>query len=184
MRSDEEFLGAAAFNIAPGVPTAPPSRVRQARPECAPSGPVRAAWQSVLYAADRVEDVVGRAVFGKGLHGSWDSLAGQLRIHLFHDVGHVAVTDRRLLFFHPSSELNGSGGRKRGRNGGGSAPDEVTPCWEAPMERVVAARPRPKGVLQRGRIDLLFADGSWIGLVARPPSLRDGMATAIHRAAG
>ncbi len=181
MRSDEEFLGATAFNIAPGVPTAPPARVHRARPEYAPDGHGRTAFQAVLYAADRVEDGVGRVAFGKGLHGSWDSLAGQLRIHLFHDVGHVAVTNRRLLFFHPPSD--GGSGRKRGRKGGG-APVEATPCWEAPMERVVAARPRPKGVLQRGRFDLLFADGSWIGLVARPPGLRDGMARAIHGAAG
>lgn len=181
MRSDEEFLGATAFNIAPGVPTAPPARAHKARPEYVPEGQVRAAMQSVLYAGDRVEDLVGRGAFGKGLHGSWDSLAGQLRIHLFHDVGHVAVTDKRLLFLHPPSEQGAN--RLRGRRGG-DAPEEATPCWEAPMARVVAARPRPRGVLQRGRFDLLFADGSWIGLVARPPALRDPMAKAIHRAAG
>lgn len=182
MRSDEEFLGATAFSIAAGVPTAPPARVHKARPEYVPEGRVRSALQSVSYAMDRVGDVVGRLLFGKGLHGSWDSLAGQLRIHLFHDVGYVAVTDRRLLFLHPPPS-EGSSARQRGRRSG-SAPEEATPCWEAPMARVVAARPRPKGVRQRSRFDLLFADGSWIGLLTTPSGLRDPMAKSIHRAAG
>ncbi|MEV0272912.1 MAG: hypothetical protein HOV71_27355 [Hamadaea sp.] len=88
-----------------------------------------------------------RAFWGRAVSGPPDSLA-----HTLHDLIHEAswaklvLTDRRVIIAR--GELLGPGSYKFDLVG------------SLPRTAVVGARPAPKGLMRRGRLELRYADGS------------------------
>jgi hypothetical protein len=118
------------------------------------------------------ENALTRAAHGKGMHGGWESQAGQFLV-AHYTAGRlpastlaIAFTDRRVLAFADRAKLWQSGRAYELQ-------------WEAPRTTVLGVRAKPKGVLQRGRIELVFADGSWIALVASVPTHAEPFAEQV-----
>ncbi|MCL8016813.1 hypothetical protein [Streptomyces sp. AS02] len=109
------------------------------------------------------DDALARAVHGKGMHGDWESQAGQFLVAHYTAAGlaaptlAVAFTDRRVIALGDRAKFWQT-----------SSAYELQ--WEAPRSAVLEVRANPRGVLQRGRFELVFADGSWIALVASVPT--------------
>lgn len=121
-------------------------------------------FERTAESADQMaEDALTRAVHGKGMQGGWESQAGRFLV-THYTAGRlpaptmaVAFTDRRVFVLADRAKLWQSG-------------RVFALQWEAPRTSVLGVRANPKGVLQRGRFELLFADGSWIALVASVPT--------------
>jgi hypothetical protein len=174
LEQGEQLRCAAEFHVAPGVPEPPFWMVREVYPQLAPATKAGTVMAAGGYAQDvLVGNVIGRGLHGRGMAGGWRSTAGRLRIHVVANAGDLVVTDRRVLVLQPRLALKGL-----------KPTDEMVPCWETERAEITGVRPRPKGVLQRGRLDVHFRDGSWIGLVMRSPAHREPMAAALGGGAG
>jgi hypothetical protein len=110
-----------------------------------------------------IDNTLAQAAHGKGMSGGWESQAGQFLVTHYSAARlpatrlAVAFTDRRVLVLADRAKLWQT-----------TAAYELQ--WEASRSAVVGVRANPKGVLQRGRFELVFADGSWIALVASVPT--------------
>jgi hypothetical protein len=118
------------------------------------------------------DDALARAVHGKGMHGDWESQAGQFLVahytaaRLAATTLAVAITDRRVIVLGDRAKFWQT-----------SRVYELQ--WEAPRSAVLEVRANPRGVLQRGRFELVFADGSWIALVASTPTHAESFAAQV-----
>ncbi|MER5438950.1 hypothetical protein [Streptomyces sp. NPDC002790] len=175
----EKLIAACECGLAPGTPDRPlwlrhppsqqsdlerriksrlPGPVRNfLRPsEPKPMGRVENALES---AEQAIDNSLMRAAHGKALHGGWDGQAGQFLVthysaaYLPAVVLMLAVTDRRVLALADRSKL-------------WQLKRVYEPQWEAHRASVTEIRANPKGLLQRSRFELAFADGSWIALTA------------------
>lgn len=123
-------------------------------------------------AEQAVDNTLSRAAHGKGLHGGWEGQAGQFLITHYSAGQHraskmvLAFTDRRVLLFGDRAKL-------------WQLKSVYEPQWEAPRASVAGVRADAKGVLQRGRFELLFPDGSWIALVAWPSTHAESFAARV-----
>ncbi|MEU0738325.1 hypothetical protein [Streptomyces sp. NPDC006134] len=110
-----------------------------------------------------IDDALTRAAHGKGMDGGWESQAGQFLVthyaaaRLPASTLAVAFTDRRILVLADRAKL-------------WQTDRAFELQWEAPRSTVLEVRAASKGVFQRGRFELVFADGSWIALVASVPT--------------
>ncbi|MGD6754822.1 hypothetical protein [Streptomyces sp. BH105] len=176
----EELIAACECDLAPGVPDRPlwlrpppresdlERRIRSRLPgpvqdflrpsEPKPMGRFEYAMESTERAID---NGLTRAAHGKALHGGWDAQAGQFLV-AHYSTAYVpavtlmlAVTDRRVLVLADRAKL-------------WQFKRVYEPQWEAPRATVAGIRANPKGIVQRGRFELVFADGSWVALVASP----------------
>lgn len=132
--------------------------------------------ERVLEGAEQVtDDALTRAAHGKGLHGGWGSQAGQLLTTHYTAARvpasnlAVAFTDRRVLVLADRSKL-------------WQLDPVFEPLWEAPRSAVLGVRANATGLLQRGRFEVLFADGSWIAFVASVPTHAEPFAARVSGA--
>ncbi|MFZ3560219.1 hypothetical protein [Streptomyces sp. BH055] len=123
-------------------------------------------------AGQAVDDGLARAAHGKGMHGGWDSQAGNFLVahysaaYLPASQMAVAFTDHRVLVFGDRAKV-------------WQLKRAYEPQWEAPLAAVVGIRANPKGVVQRGRFELFFTDQSWIALVASVPTHAEPFAAQV-----
>ncbi|WP_306323361.1 MULTISPECIES: hypothetical protein [unclassified Streptomyces] len=123
-------------------------------------------------AGQAVDDGLARAAHGKGLHGGWESQAGKFLVAHYSSAYipatqlAVAVTDRRVLVMADRAKV-------------WQLKRAYEPQWEASRSAVAGIRANPKGVVQRGRFELAFADGSWIALVATVPTHAEPFAAQV-----
>ncbi|MCU7825415.1 hypothetical protein [Kitasatospora sp. DSM 101779] len=181
LQRGEQLLGAASISLAPGIPYPPPELMPRRQPSeleqklgkkfnvlrraYAVVNPVGAAVGAV---EDRMMGAVPDSVWhGEGMAGGWHSAAGVF-VRRMRDgtssLGTFAVTDRRHLVVVDDSKL-------------WQLKEQYALHWEAPRQAVALHR-NPTGVLQRGRIDLHFADRSWAGITTPMPSTADELAAA------
>ncbi|MEW1910782.1 hypothetical protein AB0442_20410 [Kitasatospora sp. NPDC085895] len=183
LQPGEQLLGAASVDLAPGIPHPPagllpprrPSELEQKlgkpfnvlRRAYAVVNPVSAAVGAV---EDRAVDAVPDSVWhGEGMGGGWHGEAGRFVLRMREENnggGTFAVTDRRHLVVVDNSKL-------------WQLKEQYALHWEAPRQAVALHR-NPTGVLQRGRIDLHFADRSWAGITTPMPSTADELAAAAR----
>jgi hypothetical protein len=118
-----------------------------------------------------------RAVFGRAVTGSADSLARQLYDAVDAAAApKVAVTDQRLLII----ELDAAGQAATGwRRWFGPADLIARLRYAVPRTAILGAVPAPAGMLRRGRLLVGFTDGSGCVLVCAPPSLAEPVVQAI-----
>ncbi|GAA3018893.1 hypothetical protein GCM10020229_32640 [Kitasatospora albolonga] len=182
----EKLIEAARVTLVPGIPRPPEQYLTPARPSAVeerlakPFGLLRRAYTAVnpLSSAvgaveDRMVGAVPDSVFhGTGMGGGWESAAGRFVIRLHTEGGHTsglfAVTDRRVAVAVDRSAL------------WQLFSEEYALHWAVPRHEVRELRRNATGVLQRGRIDLLFADGSWAGVTADLPRNADPLVAAFH----
>ncbi|GAA0317408.1 hypothetical protein GCM10010302_65600 [Streptomyces polychromogenes] len=184
LRAGEHVVAVCAYELGPGVPTPPDELVPPADPSALHRrieaklprplaqlvrtrviDPRRSRPAAGAAAVDGLPDAVDRLgtrlMHGKSMEGGWQSAAGHFLISRAGARGSVtgvlAVTDRRWFGLTDVSHL------------WQSAP-VMKEYWEAPRQAVAAVRARPTGVLQRGRMDLEFTDGSWVALLASVPA--------------
>ncbi|WP_030262370.1 hypothetical protein [Streptomyces sp. NRRL B-24484] len=183
LQPGEHLLGAASISLAPGIPHPPADLMPQRQPSeleqklgrrfnvlrraYAAVNPVSAAVGAV---GDRMADAVPDSVWhGEGMAGGWHSAAG-LFVRRMHEgaaaTGTFAVTDRRHLVVVDGSRP-------------WQLKEQYALHWEAPRQAVTLHR-NPAGVLQRGRIDLHFADRSWAGITTPMPATADELAAAAR----
>ncbi|MGW2344694.1 hypothetical protein [Streptomyces sp. NPDC001661] len=192
LRPGEELIAACPCELAPGMPDPPlwlrrpppretdlerriksrlPGPVRNfLRPsEPKPMGRFERAMETPEWAID---NALMRAAHGKALHGGWDGRAGQFLV-THYSAAYVpaatlllAVTDRRVLALADRARL-------------WQFKRVYEPLWEAPRASVAEIRANPKGLVQRGRFELAFTDGSWIALVASVPTYAAGFAARV-----
>ncbi|MFJ9088342.1 hypothetical protein ACIRL3_38625 [Streptomyces sp. NPDC102384] len=183
LQPGEELIAACECDLAPGMPSrplwlrTPPPResdlerriksrlpgpvqnfLRQSEPK--PMGRFGNAMESSERAID---DGLLRAAHGKALHGGWEGRAGQFLV-THYSAAYVpavtlmlAVTDRRVLVLADRAKL-------------WQFKRVYAHQWETPRAAVAEIRATPKGLVQRGRFELAFADGSWIALTASVPT--------------
>ncbi len=116
------------------------------------------------------DDALGRAVHGRGMGGDWESQAGRFLVAHYTAAPAsrlvVAFTDYRVLVLANRASL-------------WRISELFEPQWEAPRSAVHGVRANPRGILQRGRFELVFADGSWIALVASVPTHAEPFAAQV-----
>ncbi|MBW5482758.1 hypothetical protein [Streptomyces bambusae] len=195
LHSGERLIAVCPVEPAPGVPTPPAHLVTLAEPpalvrrveEMLPGRLRRLARSRVLdpqrsrpaaaadavdRAPDMLDEAAARLVHGPGMEGGWQSTAGDYVIRRAGTRGWsgdvLVVTDRRWFAVRDASPLWQSA-------------KEFRLYWEAPRTAVTALRAQPKGVLQKGRMDLWFADGSWVALCAELPAHAQPFAEAAAR---
>ncbi|MFB6811421.1 hypothetical protein [Streptomyces sp. NPDC056387] len=189
----ERLIAACSYELGPGVPHPPEALLAPPEPSAlareltarAPrplrqllraggvldprqSGPAAVA-DAIDRAPDAVDRLGARLMHGKSMEGDWRSTAGRFLISRASARGSVtgvlAVTDRRWFGLTDVSPLW-----------------RTTPAlkqyWEAPRQAVAAVRANPTGVLQKGRMDIAFADGSWLAVLATHPPHATAFATA------
>ncbi|MFG2191239.1 hypothetical protein [Streptomyces sp. NPDC048639] len=187
LQSGEALIVVCACEPAPGVPTPPVEMwTRPAREETALEqrikhrlpGPLRKFLEPKPMPQDRqsaadsvvdaftsdsvvVNNATHRAGFGKNLEGGWQSQAGQFVIGHYNARGEgttaIAVTDRRVLVLGNAAKV-------------WQLKEELYLRWEASRSAVPEFRRNAKGVLQRGRFEAVFADGSWVALLTEVPT--------------
>ncbi|GLW70619.1 hypothetical protein Kpho02_29180 [Kitasatospora phosalacinea] len=179
----ERLRAAATVSLAPGIPHPPAELLPPRQPAewerklARPIGLLRRARALVDPVAsatgavgDRIADAVPDAAWhGRGMDGGWTSAAGRFVLRWYEDGAKgdclLALTDRRLLLLADRAK-----------------PWQLDPVYaphhELPRHETAALRRNPKGVLQRGRVDLHFPDGSWAALTTPLPSTADELAAA------
>ncbi|MEU3406595.1 hypothetical protein ABZ766_22015 [Streptomyces sp. NPDC006670] len=184
VRAGEHLVAVCAYELGPGVPTPPEELLPPADPSSLHrrieaklpkplaqlvrnrvTDPRRSRPAAAAAAVDRLPDAVDqlgtRLMHGKSMEGGWQSTAGHFLISRAGARGSVtgilAVTDRRWFGLTDVSHL-------------WQSTPVMKEYWEAPRSAVAAVRARPTGVLQRGRMDLEFTDGSWVALLASVPA--------------
>ncbi|MEU8816723.1 hypothetical protein [Actinoplanes sp. NPDC048796] len=106
-------------------------------------------WTGVQYSQDRVNRFLGGSS-GSGFAGSWGDRTWQaLKARAVKGTTEWAVTDRRLLL------LDSDHGN----------PATFTVLFQVPRAAIHAVRRRSKILLQWGRVEVGFADGSRIAMV-------------------
>jgi hypothetical protein len=120
--------------------------------------------------------LIQRAVFGRALAGTPESVAGRL----FQAVDDtfaptLAITDAGMAILNVTTVPRGKGLLHRWF---GAVDQVATLVHRVPRSAVVAARPAPQGVLRRGRFLVAFTDGSGCALVCSPPSLMEQVVAA------
>lgn len=189
LQPGEGLLAACKCETAPGVPERPvwlrqppqeselerrlksrlPGAVQRFLRPSEPK-PVTRLERTVEGADLAVDNALSRAAHGKGMHGGWESQAGQFLVtHYTAPPASrlvVAFTDRRVLILANRASL-------------WQTSQSFELQWEAPRSAVLGVRANPKGVLQRGRFELVFADGSWIALVALVPTHAESFAAQV-----
>ncbi|MFF4058190.1 hypothetical protein ACFYZ8_00805 [Streptomyces sp. NPDC001668] len=191
LQPGEQLIAVCEGEMAPGVPERPvwlrqpvqeselerriksrlPGSVQRflRRREPKPVGGVERMLEGVELAVD---DTLAQAAHGKGMYGGWDSQAGQFLVTHYSAARlpatrlAVAFTDRRVLVLADRAKL-------------WQTTTAYELQWKAPRDAVVGVRANPKGVLQRGRFELGFADGSWIALVASVPTHAEPFAAQV-----
>ncbi len=197
LHQSERLIAACTYELGPGVPYPPESLIAPPEPsslsqriEARVPRPLKDLVKSRVLdprhskpaaaanAVDRMPDAVDalgtRLMHGKSMEGGWQSAAGHLLVSRASARGSVAgvlaVTDRRWFALTDVSPLW-----------------RTTPVmkqyWEAPRSAVSALRANPKGMLQKGRMDIEFTDGSWVAVLASPAAYasRFAEAAAYHR---
>ncbi|MER5937485.1 hypothetical protein ABT121_09220 [Streptomyces sp. NPDC001928] len=191
LQPGERLLAACECETAPGVPERPvwlrqppqeselerrlksrlPGAVQRFLRPAEPK-PVTRLERAMESADQATENALTRAAHGKGMHGGWESQAGQFLVthytaaRLPASTLAIAFTDRRVLAFADRAKPWQSGRAYELQ-------------WEASRTGGLGVRTNPKGVLQRGRFELLFADGSWIALVASVPTHAEPFAAEV-----
>ncbi|MER5640674.1 hypothetical protein ABT095_27465 [Kitasatospora sp. NPDC002227] len=183
----ERLAEAASVSLAPGITRPPEELLTPRRPSRLEErigssfGVLRKAYavlnplQSAVGALeDRVQDVTsGSVVHGKGMDGGWSSAAGRFVVRMYdqgaYAHGLFAVTDRRVLMVVDRAKIWQLG------------TEDHTLHWSQPYAALAGLRRHPKGVIQRGRLDLVFADGSWAGVVTGLPRNAEPLAAAFAR---
>ncbi|MFD7560747.1 MULTISPECIES: hypothetical protein [unclassified Streptomyces] len=192
----EQLIAVCSYELGPGVPTPPeallappqPSELHRRIEEKLPQplrrltrsrllDPLRSRPAAAANAVDRLPDAVDdlgtRMMHGKSMEGGWESAAGHFVISRANARGSatgglLAVTDRRWFALADVSPLW-----------------QLTPVmqqvWEAPRQAVAALRVNPTGVLQKGRMDMEFTDGSWVALLASPAAQASAFAADAAR---
>ncbi|WP_441246701.1 hypothetical protein [Kitasatospora sp. McL0602] len=186
LQPGETLVAAAEVSLAPGTPYPPQELLTPRRPSAleqriaGPFGVLRKAYAvlnpvqaAVVAVEDRLADAVpASVVHGKGMGGGWRSVAGQFVVRMqdqgANAAGLFAVTERRAMMVVDRSKLWQPG------------TDHVV-HWEEPHAALAELRRHPKGLIQRGRLDLVFTDGSWAGIVTSVPGNADPLATAFAR---
>ncbi|MFJ9643157.1 hypothetical protein ACWEPM_03920 [Streptomyces sp. NPDC004244] len=197
MHQGERLIAACGYELGPGVPSPPEQLIPPAEPTALAQriedripGPLRRLLTShaldprhsgpaaAAAAVDRlphaVDDLGARMMHGTSMEGGWQSAAGRFLISRAGARGSVqgvlAVTDRRWLALTDVSPLWRS-------------TPVMKPYWEAPRAAVSALRANPKGLLQKGRVDIEFTDGSWVAVLATPAASAApfAAAAAYHR---
>ena len=191
LQPGEQLIAVCEGEMAPGVPERPvwlrqppqeselerriksrlPGAVQRfLRPsEPKPAGGVERTMEGAELAVD---NTLAQAAHGKGMYGGWESQAGQFLVTHYSAARlpatrlAVAFTDRRVLVLADRAKL-------------WQTTTAYELQWEAPRAAVVGVRANPKGVLQRGRFELAFADGSWIALVASVPTHAEPFAAQV-----
>ncbi|WP_405016864.1 hypothetical protein OHV05_06960 [Kitasatospora sp. NBC_00070] len=180
----ERLLEGAAVSLLPGVPQPPHELRAPRRPTAAagrPAGPigflarVGAVVNPLSTAAEGVEDRVtgalNGALHGEGLSGGWQSAAGRLVIRLYDDSGTasglLALTDRRVLMVVDQAPIWQLFSSKH------------VVQWSAARTELAEFRRNAKGTRRRGRVDLVFRDGSWVGVNTANPANADLLVTAF-----
>lgn len=181
----ELLVEAATVSLAPGIPRPPEELLTPRRPSgleqklTRPFGALRRAYavvNPVSSAVGAVEDrmmnaVPGRLVHGTGMDGSWTSAAGRFVVRMYEDgayaSGLLTVTDRRVLMVVDRSAL------------WQLFTEQHAVHWAVPRGELAEFRRNAKGVIQRGRIDLVFRDGSWAGVTADLPRNADPLVAAF-----
>ncbi|MEU3778150.1 hypothetical protein AB0F11_34130 [Streptomyces sp. NPDC032472] len=196
LHQHERLIAACAYELGPGVPYPPESLISPPEPsslsrriEAKVPRPLRELVKSQLdprhskpaaaaSALDRAPDAVdalgSRLMHGNSMEGGWQSAAGRFVVSRASARGSVAgvlaITDRRFFALTDVSPLW-----------------RTTPAmkqyWEAPRSAVSALRANPKGMLQKGRMDIEFTDGSWVAVLASPAAHAApfAQAAAYHR---
>ncbi|WP_328355653.1 hypothetical protein OG800_15240 [Streptomyces sp. NBC_00445] len=119
-----------------------------------------------------VDNALARGAHGEGMHGGWESQAGQFLVTHYTAARMpattlaVVFTERRVLVLADRAKL-------------WQTDRAYELQWEAPRSAVLGVRAKPKGVFQRGRFELEFADGSWIALVASVPTHAESFAAQV-----
>lgn len=148
---------------APGTPD--PSRLRTMSTS---GSPLRVAGRGLLLAAGESERIVGNAMgrmlHGKGVHGGGSSSAASLVRALQPHGAPLAVTSRRVALLHGQRSL-------------GTAALSVV--WDLPRDQIREVRAAARGVVQRGRVEIRFADGSWLAVVTVPAGDAQALATTL-----
>ncbi|MEU8437660.1 hypothetical protein AB0F18_33140 [Streptomyces sp. NPDC029216] len=183
LRAGEHLVAVCAYELGPGVPTPPEDLLPPAEPSSLHRrieaklprplaqlvrnqiDPRRSRTAAAAASVDRLPDAVDqvgtRLMHGKSMEGGWQSAAGHFLISRAGARGSVtgvlAVTDRRWFGLTDVSHL-------------WQSTPVMKEYWEVPRPAVAAVRARPTGVLQRGRMDLEFTDGSWVALLASVPA--------------
>ncbi|MCX4524622.1 MULTISPECIES: hypothetical protein [unclassified Streptomyces] len=195
LRPDERLIAACAYELGPGVPLPPEDLLAPAEPldlgrriearlprplrqlvtrgqDSRPSRPAAAADAAGRAPQDPVDDPGARLAHGTSMEGGWQSSAGHFLVSRANVRGSVtgvlAVTDRRWFGLSDVSPLW-----------------QTTPAlkqyWEAPRSAITALRANPTGVLQRGRMEIQFTDGSWVAVLATLPAHAAPFAAAAAR---
>ncbi|MYW62899.1 hypothetical protein GTY65_02225 [Streptomyces sp. SID8379] len=182
LQAGEQLIAACECELAPGVPDRPvwlrrpphesdlERRIKSRLPgavqrflQPSPPKPDSRIERTMEGAEQAVDNSLSRVAHGEGLHGGWESQAGEFLVrhyaaaHLPAPRLAVAFTDRRVLVLADRAKL-------------WQLKQAYEPQWEAPRAAVAGIRANPKGIVQRGRFELVFADGSWIALVASVPT--------------
>ncbi|WP_306323364.1 MULTISPECIES: hypothetical protein [unclassified Streptomyces] len=184
LQAGEQLIAVCECGLAPGMPGHPlwlvrprqesdlERRIKARLPgpvqrflEPSPPKPPSRTGRVVDAVDDRMERVeraidngLYRAMHGKALHGGWDSQAGKF-LAAYYTTPKIVVqlalafTDRRVLVLGDRAKL-------------WQLNRVYEPQWEMPRAAVAGIRANPKGIVQRGRFELVFADGSWIALTA------------------
>ncbi|MFD0265485.1 hypothetical protein ACFVGY_02675 [Streptomyces sp. NPDC127106] len=196
LHQGERLIAACGYELGPGVPTPPEDLVPPAEPaalnrriEERIPGPLRrliaaqldprhsrpaAAANAVDRMPNAVDDLGSRMMHGTSMEGGWQSAAGRFLIGRAGARGSVegvlAVTDRRWIALTDVSPLWRS-------------TPTMKQYWEAPRAAVSALRANPKGMLQKGRVDIEFTDGSWVAVLTSPAAHAApfAAAAAYHR---
>ncbi|WP_457028197.1 hypothetical protein [Kitasatospora sp. P5_F3] len=181
----ETLIEAAKVSLAPGIARPPealltPRQASQLEQKLAkPFNVLRRAYavvNPVSAAVGAVEDRVAsaapeRALHGTGMGGDWASAAGRFVIRMHEDgayaSGLLTVTDRRVLMVVDRSAL------------WQLLTEQHAVQWAVPRGELAEFRRNAKGVLQRGRIDLVFRDGSWAGVTTDLPRNADPLVAAF-----
>ncbi|MHC6625260.1 hypothetical protein ACYTFC_03955 [Streptomyces globosus] len=195
LRQDERLVAACAYELGPGVPYPPESLLAPPEPpalsrriEARIPRPLRqfvhakaldprlsrpaAAAEGVDRLPDAVDTLGSRLLHGKSMEGGWESEAGRFLVSRANARGSVggvlAVTDRRWFALTDVSPLWRS-------------TPVMRQYWEVPRQAVSALRAGPRGVVQKGRMDIEFTDGSWVAVLASPASAARPFAEAsVH----
>ncbi|MBT2459238.1 hypothetical protein [Streptomyces sp. ISL-86] len=191
----ERLIAACSYELAPGVPHPPEALLAPAEPsalgqriEAKLPRPLRqlvrarvldprqskpaAAADALDRAPDALDGLGTRLMHGKGMEGGWQSAAGHFLVSRADARGSVtgvlAVTDRRWFGLSDVSPL-------------WQSTPVMKQYWEAPRPAVAALRANPTGVLQKGRMDIEFTDGSWVAVLASVPAHAAPFAAAAVR---
>ncbi|MFD0356077.1 hypothetical protein ACFVHW_20415 [Streptomyces sp. NPDC127110] len=195
LQPGEHLIAACAHELGPGVPTPPESMLappdpsdlqrriearlpRQLR-QIAKSrvlDPRRSRPAAVADAIDRMPDALDqlgtRLMHGKNMEGGWQSAAGHFVISRANvrrsNACVLVLTDRRWFGLSDVSPL-------------WQSTPVMKHYWEVPRPAVAAVRANPTGVLQKGRMDIEFTDGSWVALLATAPQHATPFAAASAR---